>query len=166
MAVDSIQPLGFALDAGGISVAGGDRIGFEATASVPLPLRGFALEAAVQAWDDDLAYLPKRLWDGALTYHGLFKESGNLEVWGGIGVTRRDPMPIGILDPGGDPVVPDLVVVPFSEEWYTNIQVRIVTLNFFIRWENIRGKSDNVDFPNRQQPKDRSIYGVRWVMNN
>ena len=75
-------------------------------------------------------------------------------------------MPIAVLESGGDPTVPDLVVVPFSEEWYTHIQVRIVTLNLFIRWENIRGKSDNVDFPDRQQPRFRTIYGIRWVMNN
>lgn len=166
MEADSLRPLGLALDPDGISVAGGERMGFEATARIPLPLRGFALEAAVQAWDADLAYLPRRLWDGALTYHGIFKESRNLEVWGGLGVTRRDPMPIGILEPGGDPRVPDLVVVPLLEDWYTHIQVRIVTLNLFIRWENIRGKSDNVDFPDRRQPRYRAIYGIRWVMNN
>ena len=163
---DVLRPLGFALDPDGISVSGGDRRGFEATARIPLPLSGFVLEAAVQAWDDDLAYLPKRLWDGALTYHGIFKESRNLEVWGGLGVTKRDPMPIGILESGGDPSVPDLIVVPLSEEWYTHVQVRIVTLNLFIRWENIRGKSDNVDFPDRRLPKFRTLYGVRWVMNN
>jgi hypothetical protein len=141
-------------------------MGFEATARIPLPVRGWVLEAAVQAWDDDLAYLPKVLWDGALTYHGIFRESRNLEVWGGLGLTRRDPMSLGILDPGGDPTVPDLVVVPVSEEWYTHIQVRIVTLNLFIRWENVRAKNDNVDFPDRKQPQFRTLYGVRWVMNN
>ena len=142
-------------------------MGFEATASIPIPfpISGFVLQGAVQAWDDDLAYLPKRLWDGALAYHGIFKESRNLELWGGLGVTSRDLMPIGILEPGGA-TVPDLIVVPRSEEWYINIQVRIVTLNLFIRWENIRGKSDNVDFPDRQQPRFRTIYGIRWVMNN
>ena len=165
MEVDSLRPLGLALDPDGISSPGGDRMGFEATASIPLPLPGFVLEGAVQAWNGDLAYLPKRLWDGALTYHRIFKESRNLELWGGLGLTSRDPMPIGILESGVDPAVPDLMVVPLSEEWYTHIQVRIVTLNVFIRWENIRG-SDNVDFPNRQQPRFRTLYGVRWVMSN
>jgi len=141
-------------------------MGFEATASIPLPLSGFVLEGAVQAWNGDLAYLPERLWDGALRYHGIFKESRNLELWGGLGVTTRRRMPIGILESGGDPAVPDLIVVPLSEEWYVHIQVRVVTLNFFIRWENIRGKSDNVDFPNRQQPRFRTLYGIRWVMSN
>ena len=163
---DSLRPLGLALDPDRVSLAGGSRTGFEATARLPLPLRGFFLEGAVQAWDEGLAYLPKRLWDGALTYHGIFKESRNLELWGGLGLTRRDPMSIGILEVGGDPTVPDLVMVPLSEEWYTHIQVRIVTVNIFIRWENMRGKSDNIDFPNRTQPRIRTLYGIRWVMNN
>ena len=141
-------------------------MGFEAAASIPLPLSGFILEGAIQAWDGDLAYLPERIWDGALRYHGIFKESRNLELWGGLGVTSRDPMPIAILEPGGDPLIPDLIVVPRSEIWYTHLQVRIVTLNLFIRWENLTGKSDNVDFPDRQQPRFRTLYGVRWVMNN
>jgi hypothetical protein len=75
-------------------------------------------------------------------------------------------MPIGILDPGGNPAAPDLIVVDRSEEWYVNIQVRIVTVNVFVRWENVRAKADNVDFPDRQQPQTRTLYGVRWTMNN
>ena len=124
MEVDSLRPLGLALDPGGVSSPGGTLRGFEAAVRVPLPLSGFTLEGAVQAWDRDLAYLPRRLWDGALTYHGIFKESRNLELWGGLGATSRDPMPIGILEPGGDPTVPDLIVVrPHSEEWYVHVQV-------------------------------------------
>ena len=166
MEVDSLRPLGLALDPDGIPSPGGDRVGFEAAASIPLPLTGFTLEAAVQAWNGDLAYLPQRFWDGALTYHGIFKESRNLELWSGLGMTGRDLMPIGILESAGDPTVPDLIVVPRSEVWYFHIQVRIVTLNLFIRWENMLGKSDNVDFPDREQPRIRTLYGLRWVMNN
>ena len=169
MEADSLRPLGLALDPDGISSPGGDRIGFEATASIPIPfpISGFVLQGAVQAWDDDLAYLPMRLWDGALAYHGIFQESRNLELWGGLGMTRRDPMPIGILEPGGDPTVPDLIVVrPHSEEWYIHVQVRIVTLNLFVRWENVRRKADNIDFPDRRQPQARTLYGVRWLLNN
>jgi hypothetical protein len=75
-------------------------------------------------------------------------------------------MSLAILEPGGDPAVPDLVSVRLSEEWYTYIQVRIVTLSFFIRWENVRGKSDNVDFPDRAQPRIRTLYGIKWTLRN
>jgi hypothetical protein len=142
-------------------------MGFEAAVSIPIPFpwQGFVFEGAVQAWDEDLPYLPRRLWDGALAYHGIFKESRNLELWGGLGVTSRDLMPIGILEPGGA-TVPDLIVVPRSEEWYIHVQVRIVTLNLFVRWENVRRKNDNIDFPDRQQVQARTMYGVRWTMTN
>jgi hypothetical protein len=135
-------------------------------ARIPLPLSGFVLEGAVQSWDDGFAYLPKSLWDGALTYHGIFKESQNLELWGSLGVTHRDLMSLSILEVGGDPTVPNLAMVPVSEEWYTHIQVRIVTLNLFVRWENMLGKANNLDFPDRTQARIRTIYGVSWIMNN
>lgn len=167
MEADSIRPLGLVLDPEGIASPGGDRLGFEAAVSMPIPFpwEGFMLQGAVQAWDQDLPYLPRRLWDGTVTYHGVFKESRNLELWGGLGVTSRDLMPIGIPESGGG-AVPNLIVVPRSEEWYVHIQVRVVTLNLFIRWENVRRKADNIDFPDRQQPQARTLYGVRWTMNN
>jgi hypothetical protein len=163
---DSIRPLGLVVDSLGITTPGGNRTGVEAVARVTLPVPGFVLEGAVQAWDEGLTYLPARVWDGALIYHGIFKESRNLEVWGSLGATNRGLMAIGILEPGGDPTVPDLVEVAFSEEWYLHFQVRIVTLNLFVRWENLRRKADNVDFPNRTQPQVRTLYGIRWTMNN
>ena len=142
------------------------------------------MEAAFQSWDEEQAYLPKRTWNGAITYHRVFKESRNLELWGTIGVNGRDPMLLPIVDPdppvadpvdpGGDPepdpdgepTGPPLLRVPFYQDWFTVIQVRIVTLNIFIRWENVAGKDDNFDFPGRQQPRFRTLYGVRWTMNN
>ena len=166
MEADSLRPLGLGVDPDGLTVVGGERKGFEAMARIPLPLSGFVLEGSVQAWDEGLTYLPKSQWDGALSFHRIFKESQNLELWGSLGVTHRDVMSIGILEEGGDPTVPDLAMVPVSEEWYTYIQVRIVTLNLFVRWENMRGKNDNFDFPSRAQPRIRTIYGVSWTMNN
>ena len=39
-------------------------------------------------------------------------------------------------------------------------------MNIFVRSENITGKEDNFDFPDREQPRFRTMYGVRWIMNN
>ena len=181
---DSLRPLGLLLDRDAVALQGGKRTGYEVSVSLPLPMSGFRVEAAFQSWDEEQAYLPKRTWDGAITYHGVFKESRNLEVWGTIGVAGRDPMLLPIIDPdppvadpvdsGGDPepdpdgepAGPPLLRVPFYQDWFTLIQVRIVNLNIFIRWENVAGKDDNFDFPGRQQPRFRTLYGVRWTMNN
>ena len=60
----------------------------------------------------------------------------------------------------------DLLRVPMYQDWFMQIQVRIVTVNVFVRWDNIMRKRDNLDFPNRNQPRSRTMYGIRWTMNN
>lgn len=162
---DTMRPLGLPLDRRGISVEGGKRKGYELMASLPLPVRGFKMEGTYQAWDEEGIYLPKRSWQGALTYYGLFKESENLEVWGTVGATGRDSMLLPISSVEGDPTS-EPARAPFFEYWFAFVQVRIVTVNLFIRWENLTGKKDNFDFPDRLQPRFRTLYGVRWAMKN
>ena len=79
------------------------------------------------------------LLEGALTYYGLFKESENLEVWGTVGVTSRDSMLLPISSVEGDPTS-GLARAPFFQYWCAFVQVRIVTVSFFVRWENLTGK--------------------------
>jgi hypothetical protein len=182
MEADSLRPLGLILDRDAVVLEGGKRTGYEVSASLPLPITGFRVEGAVQSWKDELPYLPKQTWDGAITYHRVFKESKNLELWGTIGVTGHEAMLLPIIDPDppdppegdpdadpdpdAEPAGPPLLRVPVYRDLFTQIQVRIVTLNVFIRWENVASKLDNFDFPGREQPRFRTLYGVRWTMNN
>ena len=162
---DTLRPLGLPLDRLGMSREGAKRSGYELMGSLPLPVRGFKLEGTYQAWDRESTYLPKRSWKGALTYYGLFKESENLEVWGTVGVTSRDSMLLPISSVEGDPTS-GLARAPFFQYWCAFVQVRIVTVSFFVRWENLTGKPDNFEYPDRLQPRFRTLYGVRWTMNN
>jgi len=162
---DTFRPLGLPLDRGGPVLDGGKRSGYEFVASVPLPVRGFGVNGSFQAWDQESIYLPKRSWEGATTYHGLFKETGNLEVWGTVGVTGRDSMPLPIFSVEGDPTS-ELARAPILRYWFAFVQVRVVTVSLFVRWENLTGKPDNFDYPDRLQPRFRTLYGVRWTMNN
>ena len=162
---DITRPLGLLLDRRGMSVEGGKRKGYGLMTSLSLPVPGFKMEGTYQAWDEEGIYLPKHSWQGALTYYGLFKESKNLEVWGTVGMTGRDSMLLPILSVDGDPTS-ELARAPLFEYWFAFVQVRIVTVNVFIRWENLTGKRDNFDFPDRLQPRFRTLYGVRWTMNN
>ena len=181
METDSLRPLGLPLDRGAIALEGEERTGYELSASLPLPIPGFRVDAAVQSWDQELPYLPKRTWDGSITYHRVFKESSNLELWGTLGVTGHEGMLIPIVDPdpppddpldtpGEDPDEepsgPILLRMPLYRDVYALIQVRVVTVNIFVRVENVAGKADNFDFPDRQQPRFRTLYGVRWTLNN
>jgi hypothetical protein len=61
---------------------------------------------------------------------------------------------------------PVLTTVPEYKEWYVMLQVRIVSVRIFVRFENLGTKRDNFDFPGRIQPATRSMYGIRWVLLN
>ncbi len=159
---DSLRPLGLSLEKRAVSLSGKIRNGYEVGIAMPIPINGFGVEGTSQVWEAEMSYLPKRIWKGALTYHGLFKESENLEVWGKAGVIGRDSMLLRTLEPDSN----ELTRVEASQRWFGHIQVRIVTVNIFIRWENMLGKTDNYDFPNRKQPRFRTVYGIRWVLNN
>ena len=44
---------------------------------------------------------------------------------------------------------PVLTTVAEYKEWYLMIQVRIVSVRIFVRFENLATKRDNFDFPDR-----------------
>ena len=159
---DSLRPLGLPIELGSVSLKGGDRNGFEGEINLPLPIRGFKIEGTGQIWEEESSYLPRRMWKGALTYHGLFKESENLEVWAKAGVIGRDSMLLRTLELDSN----HLTRVAALQRWFAHIQVRVVTLNIFVRWENMLGKIDNYDFPGRKQPRFRTIYGIKWILSN
>ena len=109
-------------------------------------------------------YLPRRLWQGALSYHRTFLESGNLEVRADIGVQGRDGMALPMR--GGGLSADALATVPFYQSWYARLQLRIVTVRVFVLWENFTFRDANQDYPGRLLPRSRTLYGVRWVMWN
>jgi hypothetical protein len=56
--------------------------------------------------------------------------------------------------------------VPFYQNWFVRLQIRIVTVRAFFMWENFTIRQRNQDFPERILPATRSIYGVRWTLRN
>jgi TonB-dependent Receptor Plug Domain len=166
---DSLFPTGLPFDRNGVAVEGGTRTGYEVAVGLPLG-KGWRFDAAYQTWDQELPYLPKATWDGELGFYGRFKESGNLEVWGALGVMGRDPMALREIDPAPETFPedgsPPYIRVPFHQEWYAFIQVRVVSVSIFLRWENITGKDNNMDFPDRALPRFRTLYGIRWTLTN
>jgi hypothetical protein len=82
-------------------------------------------------------------------------------------------MTVRILDP--DAGTPDegeenpeitLASVPFYQNWYARMEVRIVTVRIFIGWENFTIRRNLQDFPGRLLPITRAVYGLRWTMWN
>ncbi len=168
---DSLLPLGLVFDRAQPALAGGTRTGWEAEARVPTPLHGLDLQGSLQEWDRAWSYLPKRIYDGALVFHNTFMKSGDLEVWARVGVRGRDPMSVRqVLSESTDSISGQTMLslgqVPFYQDWYSLLQIRIVTVRLFVEWDNMGLRSNLQDVPGGILPVTRTIYGVRWAMWN
>jgi hypothetical protein len=164
---DALHPTGLPLDRGAPAVAGGERDGFELSGRIPLSpiLDGLALEGAAQFWDDtgEWAYLPRHNHDARVSYHNVFLENRNLEVWADVGVRGRDGMTVFQGEAFGDD---GLASVRSYQSWFARLQVRVATARIFIDWENFTIRDGNMDFPGRTLFSTRTLFGVRWTMWN
>jgi hypothetical protein len=165
MEADVLPPMGLVLDRAGPPVVGGTFQGVEGQFRLALPIEGFALTGAVQAWDQEARYLPKRSYQGAIDFHDVFLETRNLEVWGALGVKGRDPMLVPTFETSATGLS-QLEQVPFYQNWYVDIQVRVLPVHIFIRWENFTIRQNLQDLPGRTLPPTRAIYGVKWILWN
>jgi hypothetical protein len=164
--VDSLVPLGFMADREGVATLGGRFTGFEVSTELRFPLDGWSLYGSLTQFDQGTLYLPERAYAGALRYHGLPMESSeNLEIWLAAGIEGRDPMLTAFPGEEGAPL-PGLLSVPFEQSWYTFLQIRIVSVRMFFRFENLTLRENNQDLPGRFLPQFRTMYGIRWVLWN
>lgn len=189
MEADSIWPTGLLFDRDGLVLSQPHRQGWELTGRLPLRPRGLYAVGEVQLWDaaDSVGglYFPDHVYRGSLSFHRVFRESGNFELWVDLGAQGRSPMkvPLGVPpDPDTTTAVPsaslpagqapddelELVpdVVPFYQNWYFRLQMRFLTLNIFATVENLTLRRNNQDVPGRLLPGTRSFYGVRWTFWN
>ncbi len=160
--VDSVLPLGNRVDQGVAAFPGDDANGFMVAGSLALPVDGFQLEGSLERWDEEGILRPAQIYRGGLTFHDVFYPTGNLEITAGAVVEGRDPM----LLPIPDAVTGGPVRVPFYQSWNAHLQIRVVTVRVFIRWDNLFLRPENQDLPGRLLPRTRAMYGVRWTLNN
>jgi hypothetical protein len=180
---DSLFPTGLPPDRTPLPVPGGTREGYEVGAVVPLLLLdGLTARGTLQLWDSvdvEWPYLPRLQYDARIRYHNTFLETGNLEVLVEFGAREREPMTVfepdslDVLLPDPDtPIDPDdpprpvTATVPFLQNWYARLQIRIVTVLLYVEWENVTLRLENQDFPGRRLPRTRAQYGVRWRLWN
>lgn len=199
---DSIWPTGLPFDRGGLVLPQPPRTGWELGGRVPLWPRGLSLRGTVQLWEpadssgalsgaspdvsSGALYFPDHLYDGSLSFHRVFRSTGNFELWVDLGVQGRSamsvprparPMPgdaAGSAPPSSASAAaagqdePEFVpsVVPFYQDWYFRLQMRILSLHVFLTIENLTLRENNQDVPGRLLPGTRGLYGVRWTMWN
>ena len=180
---DSIWPTQLLFDRGGLVLPQPERRGLEMTGSIPLWPRGLYFLGEVQFWEAEdsaaagLLYFPEHQYRGSFTFHRQYFPTGNFEVWVDLGARGRAEMKVPRPDPDAagpgaavDPASEDPVgipsVVPFYQDWYFRLQLRVLNLNIFATVENITFRRNNQDVPGRLLPITRGFYGVRWTFWN
>ncbi len=162
---DVALPLGTELDLGSPDAEGMSRYGVEGAVVFPTMWRGLTLQGSYQGWEEEGPYLPRNVYRGSFEFHRVYKETENLEWWFSMGVRGHDPMPTFVADDGaGGPG--GLVTVPFYQNWYIRVQVRVVTVRIFLGWDNFTLRRNNQNYPGRTLPFARSFFGLRWTMWN
>jgi hypothetical protein len=175
---DSVLPLGTIdraglLARGGTAFAGDEVSGFEVAGRIGVPLLdGLAVVGSLQRWEEEGIYRPERLYRGGIEYGDTFYETGNLGIRASFLVEGRDPMLVPVADPDFVPPPDDPGALPgparvgFYQSWNAHLQIRIVTVRIFVRWENTFGRLGLEDIPGREMPGIRAMYGIRWVLRN
>lgn len=159
--VDQTAPYGLLFDQGAVPRDGLDISGVEVYGRIPLYYRQLTLEGWWQRWlnTPDRLYLPAQLGRAALQFRGVYK-GGNLEptvrfeVVGRDQTLARDPLT------GADVVMPKYAIF----NWF--VQIRIIDIRVFWRYENAFVERGEYDVPGGVIPTGRALYGVRWFFRN
>lgn len=161
LSADSIPAYGLPFDRGAGLFPGGDLTGFEVTGRIPLFWEPLALEGwYTRRWGAaPWIYLPEDSWRAALVYSHSPLPSGNLDVLARIGGRHRGAMIV----PTGDGAT---AFVPGHTVFDAYLQLRILSVWAFVRWENIFLRPGVQDFPGRSFPRQRVFYGVKWEFWN
>jgi hypothetical protein len=164
MRADSIADFGLPFDRTGTLYPGGTMRGIEVTGRIPLHTKPFWLQGWYTRWtgDSPWIYLPEQSWRAALAYHDTPLPSGNLEVDARLELSHRDGMIVPTMADGiaGTAAVPGLTSMDFY------LQIRILDVRAFVRWNNITHTLYQHDLPGRLLPGQRTIYGIKWSFWN
>lgn len=154
---DQVADFGLELGAMPERYPGGLVRGLELAAEVPLGWEPLSMQASFTGWlpgDSRWIYLPATRLRAAITYHHLPLPSGNLEFNSRLELQHRGVMDVATAM--GPANVPGSMGLDF------HLQVRVIDVRAFIRWENITHRLDDQDYPGRTFPGQRIFWGIKW----
>lgn len=165
---DFSRPFGLPFDTAGAPLPAEAVTGVEAMGRLVLLPGWFAVEGAitelrsVQNW----LYLPPRSWRAALELHALPLPSGNLELLGRVEGAFRGGMLAWAPGLVEDEPVQTLVSLPGVTRVDAYLQIRIIDVRAFIRWDQIMPREPFEELPGVMQRGPRIFYGVKWILRN
>lgn len=159
--LDQAAPYGFAFDRTAPLQPGLNVTGVEAYASIPLLVRQLTLSGWYQRWlnTPDRPYLPQQLGRASIQFNGVYKQ-GNLEPTIRFEMVGRDQALAYEAATRRNVVMPRYALF----NWY--VQIRIIDIRVFWRYENAFNERGTYDVPLSQIPQGRQLYGVRWFFRN
>jgi hypothetical protein len=167
---DALADFGLPFDRTGALYPGGMLQGLEVNGRVPLLWEPLWVEGWYTRWTgaNPWIYLPGQSWRAALVYHDTPMPSGNLEVSARLELSHRDGMLVPTMSAGseGVPGSAGTSVVPQMTSLDFYLQIRILDVRAFIRWNNIAHQLNQRDLPTRPFPGQRTFYGIKWSFWN
>lgn len=167
---DAIADFGLPFDRTATLFPGGTMQGLEVHGSIPLFWRPLRLEGWYTSWQgaNHWIYLPGQSWRTALAYYDKPLPSGNLEIDARLELSHRGAMLIpALFNPAAGPssgVVTNAVPGLTSLDFY--LQIRVLDVHAFVRWNNIAHRLYQQDLPGRIFPGQRAFYGIKWSFWN
>lgn len=158
---DSIATFGLPFEGDARLFPGGRIQGIEAVGHVPVPYTPFAVEGSLSWWDEapQWIYTPQQSWRAALVYHGFPLGHDRFEIATRVGAAHRSAMRVPAPDIGTG-------IVPAHTTFNFYLQIRVLDVRAFVRWDNILHNLEVQDIPGRNYPGQRVLYGVKWQLWN
>lgn len=162
---DMAYPFGLPFDTAALPVAAESARGIEASGRLVIVPGWIAVDGSITDWSRAVGwtYMPLRTWRSALELHALPLPSGNLEILGRLEATQRGK---NLVYQGPvDEAPASTVVIPGYTRIDGYLQIRIIDVRAFLRWEDLTGQQI-MDLPGRFHRGPRIFYGVKWNMWN
>src|SRR5690606_17167789 len=158
-------PFGLPFDSAGTLAALSAPTASEAHGRVVIWPDHLTLSSWITDWRDIVGWplLPSRAWRTALELHWIPLTSGNLEIYGRAEAHMRGSMLAW--DPAPEDGTPALLAVPAFTTADAYLQIRIIDVRIFARWEDIV-PGDREELPGRLFRGPRILYGVKWQLWN
>jgi hypothetical protein len=162
---DLARPFGLPFDSAAVANFVEPARGLEAHGRLVLLPGYLAIESWITDWSEfaGWTYLPGRSWRTALELHTVPLPTGNLEILGRLEAAQRSALLVY------DPAPPDdafpFVQLPAATRVDAYLQIRIIDVRAFIRWEDLLGQ-DIEELPGRFHRGPRIFYGVKWNLWN
>ncbi|HEX2166584.1 MAG TPA: Plug domain-containing protein [Longimicrobiales bacterium] len=164
MEQDWAWPFGVAFDRAAAPRPVGTAQGLEARGNVVLWRDHLTLSSWITDWREaeGWTYLPSRSWRTALELHALPLPSGNLEIFARAEAHMRGS--VLAFDAAALEGLGEYTRMPAYTTADAYLQIRVIDVRAFIRWEDILGPIE--DLPGRIQRGPRIFYGVKWQLWN